>query len=130
MRDRRGLRGKSRHDADDRAVERAKAEAAKERADREAAIEIVNADLDEQAGDIDTLDDFRTRPAGFAGSSHSHGTGDLPNFAAAGHQHGADDINAVHWSKVGTGQSPVPKFAKASDLAALRRWAQHKFKPL
>jgi hypothetical protein len=106
---RRGLRGKQRRDADDRAVERAAAEARR----REAALAIVNESLDAHDESIDTLDEFRTRDAGFAGT---------------GHQHGADDINSVHWGRVGTGQSPVPNFAKQSDLADLRQWALNTFK--
>src|SRR5687767_13678661 len=129
-RDRRGLRGKSRHDADDRAVERAKAEAAKERADREAALELVEADLDEKADDIGNLQDFRNRQSGFAQAEHSHVKSELPNFADASHQHGADDINGVNWSAVGTRRSPVPGFAKKSDIQKLKRYVEQNFKKI
>lgn len=115
MRDKRGLRGKSRRDADDRAVERSKAEAAKERAAREAALELVETTINTHETNIDTLQDFRNRSGGFAEREHNHGP---------------DAIMAVHWGRVGTGQSPVPKFATQADLAEIRRWVKANYRPL
>lgn len=115
MPEKRGLRGKQRRDADDRAVERAKAE----RLAREAALAVISELLDELGLDVDALNTFKNRSAGFAPSG---------NYASAGHQHGWADINSVKWSVVGTGDSPVPDFAKKSDIAALKRYCNNTFK--
>jgi hypothetical protein len=120
-RDRRGLRGKSRRDADDRAVERAEAAREKEAADRAAEIERVDDDIADAEDDIGSLQDFRDRQAGFAPAG---------NYASQGHQHGADDVNSVNWSAVGTHKSPVPAFAKKSDLNKLRNWVENNFEPI
>jgi len=127
MRDRRGLRGKSRRDADDRAVERAKAEAAKERAEREAEVARIDDDLEVHTDDITSLQNFRNRDAGFAQSDHEHdwneinGRPDLGDYAKKDHKHGYSDITSVNWGAVGTRKSPVPAFAKSSELQSIRR---------
>lgn len=125
MPDRRGLRGKQRRDADDKARERT----ARERELREAALAAVQEVLDDLGIDVETLKDFKNRQAGFAGSQHEHPWSEINNKPAFNdHQHGADEINNVHWSAVGTGKSPVPNFAKQSDLEALWRRCLNKFK--
>jgi len=110
---RRGLRGKARRDADDRAVERTRAEQKR----RETDVARIDDDLAVHTDDIATLEDFRTRPAGFAPAG---------NYANRDHQHGYADINSVNWGAIRN----APNFATSADLADVRRWVSSNFKKI
>jgi hypothetical protein len=110
---RRGLRGKARRDADDRAVERTRAEQKR----RETDVARIDDDLATHTDDIATLETFRTRTQGFAPAG---------DYAPRGHQHGFDDINSVNWGAIRN----VPNFATNADLSDLRRWVSANFRKL